>query len=92
MPQILETGMLICFGFSWPANIVKSYKVRTARGKSLLFLILVFTGYCMGIAAKVLGNSVNYVCIFYGLNAIMVTVDMMLYFRNRALDRQAQQT
>ena len=87
MAQILETLMLISFGFSWPANIIKSYKVRTARGKSLPFLILVLFGYCCGIAAKIAANNVNYVCAFYGINILMVCVDIFLYFRNRTLDQ-----
>ena len=88
MPQLLEALMVIFFGVSWPANILKSYKVRTARGKSLLFLIFVFTGYCFGIAAKILGKTINYVVVFYFVNSIMVFIDILLYFRNRALDRQ----
>ena len=88
MPQILEACMIILFGISWPTNIIKSYRSRTARGKSLLFSILIFTGYCFGIAAKILGGSVNYVCIFYIINVIMVFTDILLYFRNSALDRQ----
>ena len=32
--QILEAGMLICFGLSWPTNAYKSYKARTAVGTS----------------------------------------------------------
>jgi len=86
MPQLLETLMIILFGISWPANIVKSYKARTARGKSILFLFLVLTGYFCGIAAKVVSGSVNYVLVFYIINSVMVTLDILLYFRNRALD------
>ena len=89
MAQLLETLMLVSFGVSWPVNIAKSYKVRTTKGKSLLFLIFIFFGYCCGIAAKVAANNVNYVCVFYAINSIMVAVDIFLYFRNRALDRQA---
>lgn len=29
--QLFEAGMLVCFGFSWPINVVKAYKVRTAK-------------------------------------------------------------
>ena len=89
MAQLLETLMIVSFGISWPTNIVKSYRARTARGKSLPFLIFVFVGYCCGIAAKIVAQNVNYVCIFYSINAVMVTVDILLYFRNCALDRTA---
>jgi hypothetical protein len=91
MDQLLEVLMLVSFGLSWPTNILKAYKVRTARGKSFPFLVFVLFGYGCGIAAKVVSHRVNYVVIFYATNMVMVIVDMCLYFRNRALDRQAPQ-
>ena len=45
MPEILEIIMILCFGASWPFNVAKSYRARTAKGKSLLFLILIEVGY-----------------------------------------------
>ena len=33
--EILETLMIISFGISWPLNILKSYRSRTTKGKSL---------------------------------------------------------
>jgi len=86
MPQIFEILMLVFFGISWPTNIIKSYKTRTARGKSILFLYFVLIGYFCGITAKIVSGSVNYVLIFYIINSIMVSIDISLYFRNRALD------
>lgn len=56
MSEILEIIMIASFGLSWPANVIKSYKARTAKGKSILFLILIFLGYIAGIASK-LTNS-----------------------------------
>ena len=96
MPEILEIIMILCFGASWPFNVVKSYRARTAKGKSLLFLILIEVGYIAGIAAK-LANPVYmaafgekwYVLFFYVLNFTMVGMDMILYFRNRRLDKRA---
>ena len=41
MGQILETIMLVCFGFSWPLNVIKAYKARTTKGTSLPFIILI---------------------------------------------------
>ena len=35
MAQVFEMIMLICFGLSWPFNITKSVRSRTAKGKSL---------------------------------------------------------
>ena len=41
MGSILETVMLICFGFSWPLNVIKAYKAKTAKGTSLPFILLI---------------------------------------------------
>ena len=35
--ELMEVCMIIAFGCSWPINVIKSYKVRTAKGKSLAF-------------------------------------------------------
>ena len=44
MSEILEIIMVLSFGASWPFNVMKSYKARTTKGKSLLFLLLIFFG------------------------------------------------
>lgn len=94
--QIFETVMMICFGASWPFNVVRSYKARTAKGKSPMFLCIVIFGYLVGIAGKFLNESFMtnidknwYVLFFYVLNTVMVSIDLGLYFRNRALDKKA---
>ena len=88
--EIFEIGMLICFGFSWPLSVAKSYRARTTKGKSLPFLLLIETGYIFGIAGKLLSGSFAwYVLFFYLLNFTMVATDIALYFRNLRLDRQA---
>jgi len=89
MVQLLETAMLISFGISWPVNIHKSYKARTTRGKSLLFLCFILFGYLCGITAKFVSGAVNYVVVFYIINSIMVSIDIAIYFRNLVLDRLA---
>ena len=61
LAHLLEAGMLVCFGFSWPINVVKTYKARTAKGTSLAFIILIITGYIAGISAKIINNQFNYV-------------------------------
>jgi Flp pilus assembly protein TadB len=88
VPEFFEVCMIISFGLSWPVNIIKSLKARTAKGKSLFFLIFVLFGYLCGIAAKLLAGTINYVLVFYFINFFMVGVDFLLYFRNRILDRQ----
>lgn len=88
MPEILEAAMVILFGVSWPTSIIKSYRARTAKGKSLLFLCFIFFGYVCGIAAKLISGNITYVFAFYVLNLVMVGADVALYFRNRAIDRK----
>ena len=76
MGGILETAMLICFGCSWPINLVKNYKCRSAKGMSLPFILLLIVGYVAGICAKfIIGVNVHnaYVLVVYLLNLAMVT-------------------
>lgn len=96
MSEILEICMILSFGASWPMNVIKSYKSRSTKGKSLTFLILIFVGYIAGIASKFTNeaymavfSSKWYVLCFYILNFLMVGADIVLYFRNLSLDRKA---
>ena len=89
MSEIFEAAMVICFGASWPLSVYKSWKSRTAKGKSLLFECLIFIGYICGIAGKLMTHNITYVFAFYILNIVMVGTDMALYVRNRRLDRAA---
>lgn len=90
MSEVLEILMIVCFGISWPLSVLKSYRARTTRGKSLFFLIMIFVGYICGIAAKLSAPSFKwYVLFFYVLNLVMVGTDLILYFRNLRLDRQS---
>ncbi len=95
MAEILETIMIVSFGFSWPLNVIKSYKARTTKGKSLAFLCLIFFGYIAGITSKFINPeymaniSENwYVVFFYILNFIMVGADLVMYVRNYKLDKK----
>lgn len=97
MSEILEVIMIVSFGASWPLNVVKSYKARTTKGKSLGFLCLIFFGYVAGIASKLLNESYMlsfsskwYVLFFYVLNLIMVGTDLCLYFRNYKIDKKKE--
>jgi len=89
--SIFETGMLVCFGAAWPLNIYKSYKSRTAAGKSILFQYAILLGYICGIIHKLL-YSRDVVLYLYILNFVMVAADTVLYFRNKRLDRQRETT
>ncbi len=85
--SIFEIIMLCCFGAAWPASIYRSYKARTARGKSLLFLVVILVGYVAGMMHKIF-YSYDFVIYLYALNFAMVFADMLIWFRNRKLDRE----
>ena len=84
---ILEAGMLFCFGFAWPFNIYKSYKARANTGKSLLFLVVIWMGYLLGIFYKALSPIPDFVLWLYVLNIIMVSVDIALFYRNKTISK-----
>lgn len=88
MGSIFESIMLICFGLSWPLNVIKAYKARTAKGTSLPFILLIITGYVAGITAKVITGQINYVLIVYLLNLAIVSMNVVVYFKNVALDKR----
>ena len=97
MAEIFEILMIVSFGASWPMNVVKSYKARTANGKSLGFLCLIFFGYIAGITSKLINESYManiaskwYVLFFYVLNLLMVGIDLCLYARNKKIDREKE--
>ena len=97
LSEILEITMIVSFGISWPVNVIKSYRSRTTRGKSLLFLCLIFFGYIAGIASKLCNETYMaaigqkwYVLFFYVLNFLMVGTDVAMYFRNLRLDKLRQ--
>ena len=96
MSEILEITMIVSFGASWPLNVLKSWKSRTTKGKSLPFLCLIFFGYIAGIASKLMNEAYManfaekwYVLFFYVLNLVMVGTDLVLYYRNYLLDKKA---
>ena len=96
MAEILEIIMIVSFGASWPLNVLKSYRARTTKGKSLAFLLLIFFGYIAGITSKLVNETYMasfaskwYVLFFYVLNLVMVGFDLILYVRNYRLDKKA---
>ncbi len=90
MGEIFEAAMVICFGLSWPVSVYKSWKSRTAKGKSLLFEVFIWIGYVCGIVGKIITHNITYVFIFYWINLCMLSVDICLYIRNCRLDRAAE--
>ncbi len=97
MAELLEITMIVSFGASWPLNVMKSYKARTAKGKSIAFLCLILFGYVAGIASKFMNpvymaefSQKWYVLFFYILNFVMVFADLLIYFRNKKIDKIAE--
>ena len=86
MSSMLEATMLICFGLSWPINTMKAYRARSAKNMSLPFIMLIIFGYVAGISAKLMTSQMNYVLAVYFLNLAVVTVNLLVYFRNKHLD------
>lgn len=96
MSELLEIVMIVSFGASWPLNVLKSYRARTTKGKSLAFLLLIFFGYIAGIVSKLTNETYMqqiagkwYVLFFYVLNLVMVGADLCLYVRNYRLDKNS---
>jgi len=87
IPGIFEAIMLICFGIAWPFSIYRSYTSRSTNGKSLIFLVIVIIGYIAGITNKIL-TGIDYVIYLYILNTIMVTIDSLLYIRNKRIQEK----
>jgi hypothetical protein len=80
--SIFEIVMLVCFGAAWPVSIYKSLKTRQVAGKSLPFLVIILVGYMAGILHKIFFRF-DLVIYLYALNALMVSIDILVYLRNR---------
>jgi hypothetical protein len=86
--SIFEAIMLICFGAAWPLSIYRSYKSRKTGGKSIGFLIVIVVGYIAGIINKIINAPNDYVIYLYILNVAMVSADIVLYFRNKHIEKK----
>lgn len=86
--HIFEFGMLLCFGLSWPLSIIRSARSRSTKGKSVFFSFAILIGYVCGIINKIL-YSRDFVLILYIVNFLMVLADILLWFRNRRLEKLA---
>lgn len=94
MANFLEVMMVVLFGISWPLNIAKAWKARSAKGSSVLFYYFIWAGYLFGIASKVVKlcdgiTTPAYVWFFYILNTVMVSIGIAIYYRNASLDRKS---
>ena len=89
----MEMLMVICFGISWPINIVKAWKARSTKGISLLFYTFILLGYLFALVGKlvlIFYYAPVYVMFFYVLNTLMVATGVGIYFRNRSLEKQVE--
>ena len=91
MAEMLETVMLVCFGFSWPISVWRNIKAKTAKSMSLGFILLIIAGYVAGIGAKIYTRNFSYVLVVYLINFLMVSVNLAVYFINRGYDRRGEQ-
>ena len=86
--SFLEGMMIFFFGVSWPFAIYRTWKAKKVEGKSLVFLVLVFLGYCIGVVSKFSrfagGAGLEKNTIFYAINALLVGTDLCLYLYYRA--------
>lgn len=80
--SIFEITMLVCFGLAWPVSVYKSIKSKSTKGKSFIFLLVVFIGYIAGTLHKIFYNF-DLVIILYIINGIMVLLDMILFLINK---------
>lgn len=86
--SIFEMLMLICFGAAWPLNIYKSITSKSTKGKSVIFLFVINIGYVCGMIHKII-YSFDIVIYLYLLNFLMVSVDIILYYKNLKSEAQA---
>lgn len=95
MANLFEVLMVVFFGMSWPINIAKAWKARTAKGTSVVFYCFILIGYLCGLASKVIKlragiTTPGYVWFVYSLNTFMTCIGILIYFRNTLLDTKAK--
>jgi hypothetical protein len=84
--QVFEGTMLVCFGFSWPIAIFKTWRTKRTEGLSFWFLLLIFTGYLAGVTMKLLraadeGKWPEPVTLLYVANGVLVGIELLLYLK-----------
>jgi hypothetical protein len=82
LKDIFESLMLVCFGLSWPLSIVRTLRAKSVAGKSPYFIGIIILGYLFGLAFKILGDM-NWVFWLYIFNIVVVSADLILYFKYR---------
>lgn len=88
--SIFEIIMLLCFASAWPFSIRKSYMSKQNTGKSVVFLYIVLVGYVAGMLHKVVYNM-DGVFYLYLFNFCLVSIDMVIYYRNERIARKIRE-
>ncbi|MCE5249006.1 PQ-loop repeat-containing protein [bacterium] len=87
MTTIFEGIMIFCWGVSWPAAVIKTYRTKSIDGVSIVFLWFVFTGYISGLLFKISeassSGTINPVIVLYIFNFLLVGIELILYYRYR---------
>ncbi len=85
--SIFEAGMITCFGIAWPVSIYKLAVSKSTGGVSELFIWIVFIGYISGVLHKIIFNF-DLVIIAYIVNLVMVFIAILLFYRNRKIEKR----
>lgn len=92
--EILESLMLLCFSAGWYFSIARMLRVRRASGKSAQFVVLICTGYFLGILAKVASwqasGMLSPVVWVYAWNLLVTGFDLALVLHFSRLERDAR--
>jgi hypothetical protein len=89
MPEgisVFEIGMLVCFGLSWPFAVLRTWRAKSAKGKSLAFLVLILTGYFSGAIHKIVHDFDRVIWLYIAIGCLVAT-DLGLTLRYRRLER-----
>ena len=68
MSEFFEMLMVVAFGISWPLNIVKSLRSRTAKGKSAAFTVLILIDHFL----RMLDSYTNSKCLRLHWKAMLI--------------------
>lgn len=85
LADLLEAIMLICWGCSWPFQVLKTYRTKNVAGKSIIFCWLIWFGYLLAIIRKIIADP-DFVILLYLLNMLFVTADIVLYYKYKDRD------
>lgn len=101
LATVFEIVMVLCFGASWPFNIIRAYKARTAKGTSIYFTLLIGIGYIGGILSKIFmaaAKGAEYwdwlkivAFVFYFINLAMIISAIVIYQRNKKFDKEREE-